>query len=290
MWRLARLAVLLMAAGVALTAEQSVKISLAARAIQPGEVVLVSVAGLPRTEEGRVRVFGRSFPLFADGAARHVALVGIDLDVKPGAYTAAIETMAPDGRARGIGSEPLTVRPKSFPTRRLTVEPRYVEPPPSEAARIATESQRLADLWESRSPVGWTSSGFMAPVPDPANSAFGSRSVFNGQARSPHAGADFSSPAGRPIVAPAGGRVVLADDLYFTGQTVVIDHGMGLLSLFAHLSSYEVTEGQAVERGDPVGRVGATGRVTGPHLHWTVRLAGARVDPLSLIAATANRD
>ena len=127
----------------------------------------------------------------------------------------------------------------------------------------------------------------MRPVPDAANSSFGTRSIYNGEARSPHGGTDFLSPAGRPIKAPNAGRVVLAAPLYFTGGTVVIDHGLGMFSLFAHLSTIGVREGQVVKTGDVIGEVGATGRVTGPHLHWAVRLGGARVDPLSLIAALA---
>jgi len=121
-------------------------------------------------------------------------------------------------------------------------------------------------------------------VPDQANSIFGTRSIFNGVRRSPHSGTDFLSPAGTPIQAPNGGRVVLARNLYFTGNTLVIDHGLGLLSLFAHLSAFSVQEGDVVSTGQIVGNVGATGRVTGPHLHWAVRANGSRVDALSLLA------
>ena len=124
----------------------------------------------------------------------------------------------------------------------------------------------------------------MRPVPDEANSAFGTRSILNGEPRSPHGGADFISPTGTPIKAPNAGRVVLAEDLYYTGNTVVLDHGLTLFSLFAHLSESNVKVGDTVAAGDVVGKVGATGRVTGPHLHWTVRINGARIDPLSLLA------
>ena len=111
--------------------------------------------------------------------------------------------------------------------------------------------------------------------------------MFNGEPRQPHGGADFPSPTGTPIAAPGGGRVVLVRDLYFTGQTVVLDHGLGLYSLFAHLSAVDVHVGDVVEAGARIGLVGATGRVTGPHLHWAIRLNGARVDPLSLLDALA---
>ena len=124
----------------------------------------------------------------------------------------------------------------------------------------------------------------MRPVPGKAVSRFGSRSVFNGQPRAPHGGADFISSEGTPVLAPGAGRVLLAHDLYFSGNTVVIDHGLGLFSLLAHLSAFDVREGELVTEGQTVGRVGATGRVTGPHLHWAVRAGGARVDPLSVLA------
>jgi len=121
-------------------------------------------------------------------------------------------------------------------------------------------------------------------VPGAANSVFGTRSIYNGEPRSPHSGADFQGAPGTPVKAPNSGRVVLAGDLYFTGNTVVIDHGAGLFSLFAHLRAINVHEGDSVTTGAVLGELGATGRVTGPHLHWAVRITGARVDPLSLLA------
>jgi murein DD-endopeptidase MepM/ murein hydrolase activator NlpD len=122
------------------------------------------------------------------------------------------------------------------------------------------------------------------PVPHEANSAFGTRSIFNGKPRNAHGGADFLSPGGTPIRAPNAGRIAVARDLYFSGNTVIIDHGLGLFSMLAHMSAIDVREGDVVKAGQVLGRVGATGRVTGPHLHWAVRAGGARVDPLSLLA------
>src|SRR5262249_45324326 len=150
------------------------------------------------------------------------------------------------------------------------------------------EAKLLEKIWATVTPQPRVGSGFLvkprftAPVPQPSNSAFGSRSIFNGQARSPHSGADFLSPAGTQVKAPSWGRVVLARELYYSGNTVIIDHGLGLYSLFAHLEKMSVQEGDKVA-GTVIGLVGATGRVTGPHLHWAVRLNVARVDPLSLL-------
>jgi murein DD-endopeptidase MepM/ murein hydrolase activator NlpD len=179
----------------------------------------------------------------------------------------------------------LVVRPKTFPSRRLTVDPNFVTPPPSVAERIAREARLLEATWTTVTPERLWSDRFVRPVAEPANSAFGSRSIFNGQRRNAHGGADFLSPAGTPIHAPNAGVVVIARDLYYSGNTVVIDHGLGLYSMFAHLSAFEVREGERVAVGQTIGRVGATGRVTGPHLHWAIRANGARVDPLSLLAA-----
>ena len=114
--------------------------------------------------------------------------------------------------------------------------------------------------------------------------SFGTRSIFNGHPRQPHGGTDFISPTGTPIHAPNSGRVVVASELYFTGNTVVIDHGLGVFSMLAHLSVMDVHVGDSVIAGQIVGQVGATGRVTGPHLHWAVRVGGARVDPLAVLA------
>jgi murein DD-endopeptidase MepM/ murein hydrolase activator NlpD len=184
----------------------------------------------------------------------------------------------------------LAVRAKRFATRRLTVDPDFVDPPESEAARIEKESAMVAAAWDGTAgPDPVPELAFVAPVPHKANSAFGTRSIFNGQARNAHSGADFPSPPGTPIKSPAPGKVVIADDLYFSGGTVVVDHGLGVVSLFAHMSQILAKNGDDVTRGQELGLVGATGRVTGPHLHWTVRVNRARVDPLSLIALLPER-
>jgi murein DD-endopeptidase MepM/ murein hydrolase activator NlpD len=160
-----------------------------------------------------------------------------------------------------------------------------VNPPASEIPRIERERAQLEKLWETWTPEKLWDGAFVAPVPEPANSAFGTRSILNGEPRSPHGGADFPSAAGTPIKAPNAGRVVVADALYFTGNTVVVDHGLGLYSLFAHMTEMNVHTDDAVKTGEVLGTVGSTGRVTGPHLHWAVRLNGARVDPVALIGA-----
>jgi murein DD-endopeptidase MepM/ murein hydrolase activator NlpD len=253
-------------------------VDLRARALQPGELVVVTISAPEPADRVRVSAFDRDVVALRVAPGRWRALVGIDLDAKPGNYPMTVEA----GSLRA--ARELVVRPKTFRTRRLTVNPDFVTPPPSVAERIKKEAELLRAAWDGSPPTALWAQPFTRPVRDAANSAFGTRSIFNGIPRNAHGGADFLSPAGTPVRAPNAGRVVVARDLYFSGNTVIIDHGAGLFSMLAHLSAFDVDEGGEVMNGQVVGRVGATGRVTGPHLHWAVRVSGARIDPLSLLS------
>jgi murein DD-endopeptidase MepM/ murein hydrolase activator NlpD len=267
----------LLTLGLAL-AQPSIELSVQSRTLGPGELVVLSITLTAPVEHLRVRAFDRDVPAFREGEGVWRALVGVDLGVRPGTYTIAVAA----GPANA--SYDLIVKPRTFRTRRLTVNEAFVTPPPSEQARITEEAALLATVWRSGAGERLWTGGFVRPVPGAANSAFGTRSIYNGKPRTPHGGADFLSPGGTPVRAPNAGRIAVARALYFTGNTVVIDHGLGLFSTLAHLSAIDVQEGNRVAAGDVIGQVGATGRVTGPHLHWAVRANDARVDPLSLLA------
>lgn len=269
-------------AGHAAAPEAPFRVVVAARALQPGELVMLTATLPDAATSVRVTAFGRDIPAFGRSDRRWTALVGIDVDEPPGAYTASIAARVGGEMVRV--EEPLVVGAKAFPTRRLTVDPAFVRPPAAALARIAAEAAFLRDVYAATATTRLWTGPIVRPVPDPATSRFGARSVFNGEPRRPHAGADFQSPAGRPVRAPLAGQVLAARELYFTGRTVVIDHGLGLVSLLAHLSRMDVNEGDAVAAGQVIGLVGATGRVTGPHLHWALSASGARVDPLSALA------
>jgi len=265
-------------------APAALTVAVTARAVQPGEVVRLDITGTRLITGLTVRAFGKSIAAARLGGNHWRALVGIDLDVVAGEYAVTVDATLDDGSQPGH-VETLAVEAKDFPTRELRVAPRFVNPPPSELRRIDRERRRLGELFRAIGrEQGWSGS-FVRPIEVSVISGFGVRSVYNGEPRAPHGGADFASPTGTPVSAPGGGRVVLAESLYFTGETVMIDHGLGLVSLLAHLSQIDVRVGTDVVTGNVIGLVGATGRVTGPHLHWTVRLQGARVDPLSVIAA-----
>ena len=252
----------------------------------PGDVILLTVIASRPLDAARVDVFDHVVPMWSNGgAARWVTVIGVDVETKPGRYPLIVRGLAATGEPVTVGGT-LTVMSKVFGTRRLLVEPKFSEPPASERARIAAEARRLGALFSASAAERYWRPPFQAPVGARASSPFGVRSVFNGQPRSRHNGVDFASAAGDPVHAPGAGRIVLAEPLYFTGNTVIIDHGQGLYSLLAHLARMVVKSDDVVARNDIVGYVGATGRATGPHLHWTVRLQGARVDPLLLVSRT----
>ena len=258
-----------------------IEISARTRSLRPGEVVVLTIAGLEVSDAVRVRAFDHDVAVYRDGATWR-AVVGVDLDVTPGDYRVTAESSV--GANAALGTHDLRIVSRSFRTRRLTVDEALVTPPASAQPRIERESALLAATWRSSATGRLWTAPFMRPVPQAANSAFGTRSIFNGKPRTPHSGADFLSPAGTPIGAPNAGRIAVARNLYFSGNTVIIDHGLGMFSMLAHLSAIDVREGALVTPGQRIGLVGATGRVTGPHLHWAVRVGEARVDPLSLLA------
>jgi murein DD-endopeptidase MepM/ murein hydrolase activator NlpD len=210
-------------------------------------------------------------------------LIGIDLNAKPGTHEVEISAFK-EGVQCFESRRTLEVLSKEFPERRITVEQKFATPPQSQLERIRLESKKVSGILARITPEKMWHGTFLRPVPGKAISSFGKRSIVNGQPRSPHSGTDFRAAEGTPVKAPNAGKVVLVQDLFFAGNTVILDHGLGLYSYFAHLSKFSVGEGQVVAKGDVVGDVGSTGRVTGPHLHWTVRLTGTRVDPLSLMA------
>jgi murein DD-endopeptidase MepM/ murein hydrolase activator NlpD len=272
--------------GTETSAQDAIQLATDARAMRQGEVVVFTATTSQPVDAIRARAFDRDLPTYQLDATRWRALLGIDIDTKPGSYTVSFEATSA-GRTITATTD-VNITAGEFGRRVLKVDDAFVNPPPPVVARIRREAAEVEQLWTQSEPRRLWDTGFVRPVPDRANGAFGSRSVFNGQPRQPHGGADFLSPAGTPIQAPNNGRIVLARDLYFTGNTVVIDHGLGVFSLLAHLSVMDVHQGELVTQGQVIGRVGATGRVTGPQLHWAVRMNGARVDPLALLATVGH--
>jgi murein DD-endopeptidase MepM/ murein hydrolase activator NlpD len=238
----------------------------------------------------QVKAFGKTFLFYPTEEGRvWQGLIGIDLETTPDDYSLSLTGSTVAG-SPVEATYPLPVLDKEFPTRRLTVQEKFVNPPQEELERIRRESKRVREIFAALNPEKIWHSSFQSPVPGAPTSGFGKRSILNGQPRSPHTGTDFDADEGTPVQSPNMGKVILVSPLYYSGNTVILDHGQGLYSYFAHLSRFAVAEGDLVSPGEVVGYVGATGRVTGPHLHWTVRLNGSRIDPLSLIAVLSDQD
>ncbi|HEX6993898.1 MAG TPA: M23 family metallopeptidase [Gammaproteobacteria bacterium] len=254
----------------------------ASLAVAQGQAVRLEVAHEPGVEAVHVTWGERDIPFVRRGDSWH-ATIGVDLETSPGQHEAPI-TLRFDGGREAVRSETLVVRSVDFPTTELTVEPRYVDLSPEDQARAERESREIAAIYATLTPEAYWSEPFIVPVSGVTGGRnFGHRRVFNGQARAPHSGADLRAATGTPIHASNRGRVVLAKELFFSGNAVFIDHGLGLYSVYLHLSEFRVEPGDIVERGDVIGLAGATGRVTGPHLHWGARVLDARVDPFSLL-------
>ncbi|MGE7960596.1 peptidoglycan DD-metalloendopeptidase family protein [Pseudomonas sp. NPDC089530] len=205
-----------------------------------------------------------------------LAIVGIPLTVKPG-----VQQISTGGRNLNF-----SVGSKKYPEQHITLKnKRQVNPEPADLKRIDAELAEQVRAYRSFSPNTPSNLLLDKPVSGPLSSKFGVRRFFNGEERNPHAGLDFAVPAGTPIKTPAAGKVILVGNYFFNGNTVFVDHGQGFFSMFCHMSKIDVKPGQQLARGAVVGKVGATGRATGPHMHWNVSLNDARVDPAIFIGA-----
>jgi murein DD-endopeptidase MepM/ murein hydrolase activator NlpD len=182
-----------------------------------------------------------------------------------------------------VGTRAVTIAEREFPEERLGVAPKYVEPPKEAQERLARERAELEAVYATRRPVPPPGSPFLRPVDGDQTSVFGTRRVFNGKPRSPHSGLDLRAASGTPVKSSGAGLVTLAMDLYYSGNTVIVDHGGGLFTIYAHLSKLQVRPGDRVRPGQVIGLSGATGRVTGPHLHWGAKIGDRPFDPMALL-------
>ena len=244
----------------------------------PGGVArlpLGPAATRPLADEG-------DLPLLVLGdAVQWTAIIGIPLSARPGTRHITVR-LSPDDMPRSIAYR---VTGKRYAEQRLRVAPGKVDLAPDDLARYQRERKHQAVVMSTFSdpPSAAPDLSMQVPVPGPRSSSFGLRRVFNGQARSPHSGMDIAAPVGTPVHAPLAGRVIDTGDYFFNGGTVWLDHGGGLLTMVCHLSATDVKVGDELQAGDPYCKVGATGRVTGPHLHWGVMLNRTMVDPALFI-------
>ena len=237
----------------------------------PGGVALVELG--PALVAPQASVDG--VPVLVSGRpGGWTAVVGIPLEAAPGEQVLEVRR---DGEA--VARVPFAVAPVRYAEQRLKVAPGKVDLSPQDLARHEREREHSAIVTATWSATAPETLRMQPPVPGRRSGSFGLRRVFNDQPRKPHGGMDIAAPTGTPVVAPAAGRVIDTGDYFFNGHTVWLDHGNGLLSMYCHLSRIDVKAGDVVATGARIGAVGATGRVTGPHLHWSVMLNRTMVDP-----------
>jgi murein DD-endopeptidase MepM/ murein hydrolase activator NlpD len=243
----------------------------------PGGVVTLPLGA---AEQAPQASFNGVPVLVMGSAAAWVAVLGLPLSIKPGTHTLLFQHS--QGKADKLS---VAVTNKRYAEQRLTVAGRHVDLSPEDQARHEREREHQKPVIATFSRTLPASLRMRQPVDGPRSSSFGLRRVFNGQARNPHSGMDIAAAVGAPVVAPLASTVIDVGDYFFNGKTVWLDHGSGLLSLFCHLSSIDVAVGDSVAAGQRVAAVGATGRVTGPHLHWSVSLNRSMVDPALFLPA-----
>lgn len=257
--------------------------SLAPAEVRPGGVTRLSWLG--EAEQVRVRFNGEEIPLTRHGDSWST-LLGVDLEASAGDQPLTLTVEGRDGETVYHGLHLSIRRPpaRPRPAERLRLPKQFVTPTePTILERLARERAMLKELYAQRGaePARLT---FVAPLAGPVVSPFGRGRLLNGKRSSLHAGVDFGGTPGTPVPAAGPGRVAYAGDLYLTGQTVILDHGAGLFTIYAHLRHIACREGEMLGQGAILGELGSTGRATGPHLHWGAKLRGARIDPFALVA------
>jgi len=244
----------------------------------PGTAVAIIVNGVDGKSINKIKVTanGREIPLWGDNNGRLSGLYGVDLNER-----GVIELTAYDGNS--LTKKSIKVKEWKFEIERLTLPPEKVFLSEEDLKRADAEKAKLDEIWSGVTMERFWYGKFVVPATGREGSAFGLRRIINGEERSPHTGRDVVAEEGSPVIAINRGRVVFVGELFFGGNSIIIDHGLGLYSMYFHLSDMVVHEGKMVDKGELIGHIGATGRASGPHLHWGVRLLGARVDPQSLL-------
>jgi murein DD-endopeptidase MepM/ murein hydrolase activator NlpD len=253
-------------------------ITLSSGEMARGDVILLSIKS-DEKEMPKATWMGREI-FFVFNRARNVwqGFLAADLDQKPGAYE-AIVSINPSDPARHVD---IRITDKDYGVRRLTLPKDKVELDAEALKRVKAESEIVGALWKAKESIPEWKGIFLMPLDGDVEGIFGKRSDINGLERSPHTGVDLRGSLGEPVKAVNNGKVALIADHFFTGNSVFLDHGGGIFTMYFHLSKVMVKEGDIIKKGQVIGLVGATGRATGPHLHWGMRVNGARVNPLTL--------
>jgi len=260
----------------------TVRITSECRRLSQGEMVKVCLNSPGHLRSAVLSFGGKEYPFVPDGEGLgHFTLVALRVDMKPGTYDAIVRLESIRGTSKEIPFK-LAISRGAFLSKRIRVARHFTSPTPADIQRIHREKELLDRIYQTSVPRWLCDGGFVMPLQGEVTGSYGERRVFNDEVASRHRGVDIRSPRGIPVKASNAGEVVLARDLYFSGNTVIIHHGIGLFTIYCHLSKTIAQEGAAIDKGEVIGYTGSTGRSTGPHLHWGVRLIDEYVDPLSM--------
>ena len=275
-----------------ISTNKEVKVSLAFRSQSPGEAFLVKVSSNKEMKSVKGKVFEKYLTFYMEDNNTNVSygIGGIRIGTQPGRYPLQLNVIYKDGRNEDILLS-LNIKEKEFDLQKLTLNKSYVNLSAINLERVKKEKDELNNIFHNVTTEKLFFSNFGMPLTKNIPSTrFGLRRLINGEKRKPHTGLDLKGSEGTPVHASNRGRIALAKDLFFTGKTIIIDHGLGIYSLYAHLSKTFVKEGALVGKGKLVGHIGSTGRVTGPHLHWAVKIGETSVDPVSLLDLDLSKD
>jgi len=287
--------VLCMAAplGRASDCDPGLELRLNAQKASQGSLLLAELSSAKPIVEISGKWSDRNVPFWMDeegpaGEHRRRALIGVDLEKPAGKHPFTVEMELAGGEHASCKAV-IEVQEGHFATENLTVKKQFVEPNPEQIARAEEDQKRLRAIYDTVTPERLWTGAFRMPLDGEfKGSNFGKRRVLNGKPGSPHGGTDYPAPAGTPVHAAQAGRVVLAEELYFSGNTVVVDHGLGIYTFYCHFSEIDAKAGETVAAGTVLGKVGATGRVTGPHLHWALEVEHARVNAQDIVKLLGN--
>ena len=247
-----------------------------------GEVLWIEVpVGKTKPTQVTGKFLNRHVPFFSISDTSYAGLLGIDMQDKPALHELKVTIETSTGSAHR--SYTVLVMKEQYSVQHLKLPKKKVDLDKKTLVRVKAERKEMMAAFKSVSPHPFWKDSFIAPVKGRISGRFGSRRVINGQAKNPHSGEDIAAPKGTKVAAMNSGTVSLTHNHFFTGKGVILDHGVGLFSMYFHLSEISVKDGQVVKKGQTIGKVGSTGRATGPHLHWGVRLNGSRINPYSLI-------
>jgi murein DD-endopeptidase MepM/ murein hydrolase activator NlpD len=267
-----------------------IELHLSAPETSQGSLLLIELKSAQPLAEVNGDWGGRKIAFWQETSKEGIqrGLAGVDLEKAPGEYELKVTGQTAGGE-KIVCSAMVEVKAGRFATEKLQVGKQFVEPTPEQIKRANEELQKLREIFDRVTPERLWDGKFRIPLDGvTTGSNFGKRRILNGNPGSPHGGADLPGTTGTPVHAAQRGRVVLAEELFFAGNTVVLDHGLGIYTLYAHLSEIDVKVGDVLDLGTVLGKVGATGRVTGPHLHWGLTVERARVNPLQIVKLLGN--